>query len=126
MDFFPSEVTVPALDGGVDRLSNKAFLPWSDLVCPLPMQAPYSSLPALQLRWGGDAPGTDLMAPHIDLAPYHNTSVVSPVSLTPFGLGQSGLPRIFPKQGLLGESSMFSVLVHIPEYSPDGRKCGES
>ena len=30
------------------------------------MQAPYSSLPVLALRWGGDAPGVDLMAYQID------------------------------------------------------------
>ena len=40
--FFPPEMSLPALDGGVDRLSTKASLPWSDLVCPLPMQASYS------------------------------------------------------------------------------------
>ena len=39
-DFFPPEASFPALDGGVDRLSTKVFLPWSDLVCPLLMQAP--------------------------------------------------------------------------------------
>ena len=33
--------TFPALVGGVDRLYTKAFLSWSDLVCPLLMQVPY-------------------------------------------------------------------------------------
>ena len=63
---FLLEVSLPALDGGVDRLSSKAFLPWSDLVCPLPMQARYSSLLALPPKWGEDAPGIDLMASQID------------------------------------------------------------
>ena len=59
---FLSEVSLPALDGGVDRLYTKAFLPWSNLVCPLLMQVLYSSLPVLPLRLGGDAPGVDLVA----------------------------------------------------------------
>ena len=32
---FLPEASFPALDGGVDRLYTKAFLPWSDLACPL-------------------------------------------------------------------------------------------
>ena len=59
---FLLEVSLPALDGGVDRLYTEAFLSWSDLVCPLAMQVPYSSLLALPPRRGGDAPGVDLMA----------------------------------------------------------------
>ena len=59
---FLLEASLPALDGGVDRLYTKAFLPWSDLVCPLSMQATYSSLPVLPLGWGRDAPQVDLMA----------------------------------------------------------------
>ena len=73
--FFPPDTSLPALDGGVDRLSSKAFLPWSDLVCPLPMQARYSSLLALPPRCGGDAPGVDLMASQIDLVPCHQDFV---------------------------------------------------
>ena len=65
--FFPSEASLPALNGGVDRLSSEAFFPWSDVVCPLPTQAPYSSLRVLPLRRGGAAPGVDLMASQIDL-----------------------------------------------------------
>ena len=61
------EASLPALDGGVDRLYTKAFLPWLDLVYPLPTQAPYSSLPVLPPGWGGDAPGVDLMAPVTDV-----------------------------------------------------------
>ena len=64
--FFPLEVSLSALDGGVDRLSTKAFLPWPDLVFPLPTQAPYSSLLVLPLRKGGDASRVDLMASQID------------------------------------------------------------
>ena len=30
MDFFSPEASFPALDGGVDRLSTDAFLPWPD------------------------------------------------------------------------------------------------
>ena len=48
--FFPLEASFPALDGGVDRLCTEAFLPCSDLVCPLLMQAPYSPLLVLPLR----------------------------------------------------------------------------
>ena len=49
--FFLLEVSLPALDRDVDRLSTQAFLPWLDLVYPLPVQAPYSSL--LVLPRGG-------------------------------------------------------------------------
>ena len=64
---FLLEVSLPALDGGVDRLYTEAFLPWWDLVCPLPMQRPYSSPLALPPRQGGDAPGVDLMASLTDV-----------------------------------------------------------
>ena len=64
---FLLEASLPALDGGVDRLYIKAFLSWSDLGCPLPMQATYSSLPVLPPRWDGDVPGVDLMASLTDV-----------------------------------------------------------
>ena len=64
---FLLEASLPALDGGVDRLYTKAFLSWSDLVCPLPTQATCSALPVLPLRRGGDAPGVDLMASLTDV-----------------------------------------------------------
>ena len=64
---FLLEASLPALDGGVDRLYTKAFLPWFDLVCPLLMQALYLSLPVLTPRWGGGAPGVDLMASQTDI-----------------------------------------------------------
>ena len=41
--FFSLEASLPALGEGVDRLSTKAFLPWSDLVYPLLTHVPYSS-----------------------------------------------------------------------------------
>ena len=59
---FLPEASLPALGGGVDRLHIKAFLPWLELVCPLLIQMPYLSLPALPASQGGDAPGVDLMA----------------------------------------------------------------
>ena len=64
---FLLEASFLALDGGVDRFYNKAFLSWSDLICPLAMQALYSSLPVPPLRRSGDALGVDLMAslPHV-------------------------------------------------------------
>ena len=64
---FLPEASFPALDGGVDRFSTKAFLPWLDLVCPLLTQAPYFSLLVLPLGWDGDAPGVDLMASQTDV-----------------------------------------------------------
>ena len=60
--FFPPEASLPGLDGGADKLSTEAFLPWWDLVCPLLTQATYSSLPVLPPRQGGVAPGVDLKA----------------------------------------------------------------
>ncbi|CAI9180121.1 unnamed protein product [Rangifer tarandus platyrhynchus] len=64
---FLPEASLPTLDGGVDRLYTKAFLSWSDLVCPLQTQATYLFLPVLPPRWGGDAPGVDLMASLTDV-----------------------------------------------------------
>ena len=64
---FPQEASLPALDGGIDRLYTKVFLSWSELVDPLLTQATYSSLPVLPPRWGGDAPGVDLMASLTDV-----------------------------------------------------------
>ena len=56
------EASLPALDRGVDRLYTNAILSWSDVVGPLLTQATYLTLPVLPPRWGGDAPGIDLMA----------------------------------------------------------------
>ena len=119
--FFPSEVSFPALYGGVDRLSTKAFLPWLDLVYPLPMQAPYSSLLVLPPRWGGDAPGTDLMASQIDLVPYHqHFCLISPVPLMPLAF------RNVSQVVLPGGASILPVPMHIPGYSADCSRNGES
>ena len=63
---FLLETSLPALDGGVDRLYTKAFLSWLDLVCPL-QQATYSSLLVLPPRRGGDAPGVVMMASLTDV-----------------------------------------------------------
>ena len=57
-------MSLPALDEGVHRLYTEAFLPWSDLACPLLTQVPYLSFPVLPPRRGGDAPGVDLIASH--------------------------------------------------------------
>ena len=65
--FFLLEASLLALDMGVDRLYTEIFLPWSDLVCPLPTQVLYSSLQVLPPRWGGDAPGVDLMGSQTDV-----------------------------------------------------------
>ena len=112
--FFPSEVTFPALYGGVDRLSTKAFLSWLDLVYPLPMQAPYSSLLVLPPRWGGDAPGTDLIASQIDLVPYHqHLCLISPVPLMPLAF------RNVSRVVLPGGASILPVPTHVPGYSAD-------
>ena len=64
---FPLEASLPALDGVIDGLYTKAFLSWLDLVSPLPTQATYLSLPVLLLRWGGNAPGVDLMVSLTDM-----------------------------------------------------------
>ena len=55
--------SLPALDEGVDRVYTKAFLSWLDFTDTgdIPMQVTYSSLPVLPPRWGGDAPGVNLM-----------------------------------------------------------------
>ena len=68
------EANFLALDGGIDRFYNKAFLSWSDLICPLPSQALYSSLPVLPPRRGGDAPGVDLMVSLTDVQLFTITS----------------------------------------------------
>ena len=65
--FFPPEVSLPALDWGVDRRSTEAFLPCLDLVCPLLTKVTYQSLPVPPPRWGGDAPGVGLMASQTDV-----------------------------------------------------------
>ena len=64
---FLLEAALPALDVGVDRLYTNAILSWSDVVGPLLTQATYLTLPVLPPRWGGDAPGVDLMVSLTDI-----------------------------------------------------------
>ena len=66
LDLLP-EVSLPALDRSIDRFYTKAFLSWSDLVCPLPTQEPYLSLPGLPPRSDGDAQGVDVIASLTDI-----------------------------------------------------------
>ena len=96
--FFPPEVSLSTLGGGVDRLSTEAFLPWSGLVCPLWTQGPYSSPLVLPQMWGGDAPRIDLMASQIDLVPHHHEDLclIYPFPLMPRGVEQSSLLECFP------------------------------
>ena len=63
---FLLEAALAALDVGVDRLYTKA-LSWSDVVGPLLTQATYLTFPVLPPRWGGDAPGVDLMVSLTDI-----------------------------------------------------------
>ena len=58
---------MPALDRGIDRFYTRAFLSWSNLICPLLTQVTYLSFLVLPPRRGGDAPGVDLMAPLTDV-----------------------------------------------------------
>ena len=113
----PMDCSTP--DGDIDTFYTEAFLPWLDLVCPLLMQVLYSSLPALPPRWGGDAPGVDLVSSQTDLVPYHQDLCF----ICPFLWCHPGWIKadfgMFSKPVLLGESSILHVPVHIPEYSPD-------
>ena len=71
---FLLEASLHALDRGVDRFYTKAFLSWSDLICPLLTQASYSSLLGLPPSRGGDAPGVDLMTSLTDVQLFTITS----------------------------------------------------
>ena len=54
---------MPALDGGIDKFYTRAFLSWSDLICPLPTQVTYLSFPVLdgvEMHQGCLAPLTDV------------------------------------------------------------------
>ena len=101
----------PCLGRGVDRLSIKTFLPWLDLVCLLLTQVPYWYLPVLPLRWGGNAPGVDLMAPQIDLVPYHQ---------------DLWFARVVSQNVSQARATSLHVSVHIPEYSPICSRSSES
>ena len=123
---FLLEAPVPALDGSVDRISTEAFLPCSDLVCPLLMQASYSSLLVLSLRRGGDTAGVDLMAPQIDLVPYHKHLCL----ICPFLWYHPRWSRVafwnVSQARPTGEASILPVPVQFPEYSPNPSRNGES
>ena len=99
--FFPLEASFPTLDACVDRLSTEAFLPWSDLACPLPTQMSYSSICVLSPRQGGDAPGVDLMAPRL---------IFSSLPPSPLFDLLEWFPRIFLKLRLWGGASV----LHVP------------
>ena len=92
------------------------------------MQASYLSLQVLLLRQGGDAPGVDLIASQIDVKFLTTKTFVwfFPFPLMPLRVEQSSFPIMFSKLGLLGEASILRVPVHIPKYSPDCSRSGES
>ena len=49
---FPLGVSLPALDEGVDRLSTKAFLPWSDFAAYWCRKPPHPShCPIMEVGW---------------------------------------------------------------------------
>ena len=58
---FLLEASLPALDGGVDRLYTEAFLPWSDLVC-LTNAGAVVVLPGSPTEAGWRCTRVDLMA----------------------------------------------------------------
>ena len=59
--------------------------------------------------------------------PYHqDLCLICPFLLMPPGVEQSSFPGMFPKLRLLGDASVFHVPMHIPEYSPDHSRTGES
>ena len=65
--FFPPEVSLPALDGSVDRLSTKAFLSLARLSLSLTNTGASLVPPGSSLRsQGGDEAEEDLMASQID------------------------------------------------------------
>ena len=117
--FPPLEASFPALGRSVDRLSTKAFLPCSDLVCPLPMQVPYSSLPVLPPRRGGDAPRVDLMASQTDVQLFTIKTLLASDAT------QGEIRVTFQNASqakLLRETFVTWVPVHDPEYFPDNEK----
>ena len=59
---FLPEASLPALDGGVDRLYTQSFFFLVGRSLSLTDAGAISTLPVLPLRWGGDVPGVDLMA----------------------------------------------------------------
>ena len=59
---FLPEASLPALDGGVDRLYTKRFSFLVRLGFSLTDAGAVSTLLVLPPRWGGDVPGVDLIA----------------------------------------------------------------
>ena len=59
---FLPEASLPALDGGVDRLYTKSFSFLVGLSLSLTNAGVVSTLLVPPLRWGGDVPGVDLIA----------------------------------------------------------------
>ena len=59
---FLPEASLPALDGGVDRLYTKSFFFLVGLNLSLIGAGTILTLPVLPQRWGGDVPGVDLIA----------------------------------------------------------------
>ena len=59
---FLPEASLPALDGGVDRLYTKSFSFLVGLSLSLTNAGAVLTLPVLPPRWGGDVPGVDLIA----------------------------------------------------------------
>ena len=55
-------MSLPALDGGVDRLYTKSFSFLVGLSLSLTDAGAVSTLTVLPPRWGGDVPGVDLIA----------------------------------------------------------------
>ena len=67
-------MSLPALDGDVDRLSIKAFLPWADCLS-LTDTGVLLVPPGSTTKVGGDAPAVGLVATQTDLVPYTKTFV---------------------------------------------------
>ena len=59
---FLPEASLPALDGGVDRLYTKSFSLLVELSLSLTDAGAILTVSVLPPRWGGDVPGVDLIA----------------------------------------------------------------
>ena len=116
---FLLEASLPALDGCVDRLYIKGFLSWSDLVCPLLMQAIYSSLLVVPSRQGGEAPGVDLLASLTDV------QLLTIKTLFASDANQGSIRATFwnaSQAKPLGALFVTWVPVHDSQYIPDHNK----
>ena len=117
---FLPEASLSSLGGGVDRFYTKAFLSWSDLVCPSPTQAIYSSLPVLPPRWGGDAPGVDLMASLTDVQLLTIKTLLA--SDATWGAIRVTFQNASQAKTVGGNILITWLPVHNPEYIPDHSK----